>query len=157
MQQQGKLLPNLQHCQRCPRLVAHREEVIATYPHYVQHPIGAWGPQRYHLLIVGLAPGLHGAARTGKAFVGDASGQFLFSALHKAGFATNPNPQEAKLVNTRITNASATKHLNPRTLKKGEHYWPPISLWSNIVHLRFHFQNLQKLELYILQGFFFVL
>jgi uracil-DNA glycosylase family 4 len=51
-----------------------------------------------------LAPGLHGATRTGRAFVGDASGEFLFAALHRRGFATHPEPARARLRNARITN-----------------------------------------------------
>jgi len=55
-------------------------------------------------LIVGLAPGLHGAARTGRAFVGDDSGRFLFAALARQGFATDADPAKATLISTRITN-----------------------------------------------------
>ena len=113
-----KLLTNLASCQRCPRLVGHRQDVLAKYPDYMAHPIGAWGSSRHHLLIVGLAPGLHGAARTGKAFVGDASGNFLFTCLHKAGYATSPNPLKAKLVNTQITNV--VKCLPPGNLPTTE-------------------------------------
>jgi len=90
---------------RCPRLVAHRAQVRESFPTYQAHPIGAWGPARARLLIVGLAPGLHGAARTGKAFVGDASGEFLFAALYRAGLCSSPDPHVAKLLQTRITNA----------------------------------------------------
>jgi uracil-DNA glycosylase family 4 len=56
------------------------------------------------VLVVGLAPGLHGAARTGKAFVGDASGEFLFERLYHNGFATHADPQQASLINLRLTN-----------------------------------------------------
>ena len=55
-------------------------------------------------MVVGLAPGLHGAGRTGRGFVGDASGAFLFAALHRHGFATSPRAEEAQLVQTCITN-----------------------------------------------------
>ncbi len=97
-------LKDLAACRACPRLVAHHSDVRSRFPAYHAAPVGAWGSGRYRLLIVGLAPGLHGAARTGKAFVGDASGQFLFAALHAAGFATHAEPEAARLVGTRITN-----------------------------------------------------
>ena len=57
------------------------------------------------MLVVGLAPGLHGAHRTGKAFVGDSSGSFLFAALEATGFASHADPAKARLHNMRITNA----------------------------------------------------
>ena len=94
----------LKNCTRCPRLVEHRQQILKQYPKYQHHPIGAWGDPNAKVLIVGLAPGLHGAARTGKAFVGDASGDFLFAGLYRAGFSNQANPQQAKLNNVRITN-----------------------------------------------------
>jgi len=57
------------------------------------------------MLIVGLAPGMHGANRTGRPFTGDASGDFLFSALHRAGFSSSPVADRARLTGVRITNA----------------------------------------------------
>ncbi len=98
-------LAGLAGCRRCPRLARHHLEVREQYPDYHAAPVGAWGSARHRLLIVGLAPGLHGAARTGKAFVGDASGEFLFTAMHATGFASNANPQRARLHGARITNA----------------------------------------------------
>lgn len=92
-------------CVRCPRLVAHHEQVRQIYPRYHARPVASWGDPRPQLLLVGLAPGLHGAANTGKAFVGDASGSFLFAALHRAGFADSPSPDQARLLNARLTNA----------------------------------------------------
>lgn len=98
-------LAELPTCRRCPRLTAHRDAIRETYPDYQASPIGGWGPRSARLLVVGLAPGLHGAARTGKAFVGDASGEFLFAALHAQGFASDPDPERARLIGARITNA----------------------------------------------------
>ena len=84
--------------------MALRSEIKTQYPDYHAAPVGAWGDPRPRILIVGLAPGLHGAARTGKAFVGDASGRFLFAALHRAGLASAAEPERAQLQGVRITN-----------------------------------------------------
>ncbi len=95
----------LQHCSRCPRLVALRKEVRISHPDYHAAPVPAWGRQAARLLIVGLAPGMHGANRTGRPFSGDSSGDFLFQALHQAGFSSAPDAARARLINCRITNA----------------------------------------------------
>ncbi|XOV81634.1 MAG: uracil-DNA glycosylase [bacterium] len=97
-------LTQLSHCRACPRLVQHHAEVIARYPDYHASPVGSWGDPRARVLVVGLAPGLHGAARTGKAFVGDASGEFLFARLYQNGFASHADAQQARLINLRLTN-----------------------------------------------------
>ena len=95
----------LSRCEACPRLVALRREVRESHPGYHAAPVAAWGSLKSRLLIVGLAPGMHGANRTGRPFTGDASGTFLFEALFRTGFATTPEAQTARLINTRITNA----------------------------------------------------
>ncbi|MGD8418691.1 MAG: uracil-DNA glycosylase [Pseudomonadales bacterium] len=92
-------------CEACPRLVALRAEVRARHPDYHAAPVPAWGRRDARLLIVGLAPGMHGANRTGRPFTGDASGVFLFAGLHRAGFATAARAEQARLIGTRITNA----------------------------------------------------
>jgi uracil-DNA glycosylase family 4 len=86
-------------------MVAHHKAVRCRHPGYHAAPVGSWGARRPRLLIVGLAPGLHGAARTGKAFVGDSSGEFLFKALYRCGIASSADPASATLRAARITNA----------------------------------------------------
>jgi uracil-DNA glycosylase len=95
----------LETCRACPRLARHLDELRERYPDYHCRPVAAWGRPSARLLVVGLAPGLHGANRTGRPFTGDASGTFLFAALARAGFVTSPDPQRARLLDVRITNA----------------------------------------------------
>jgi len=92
-------------CQKCPRLVALRRQVGVSHPDYHAAPVAAWGSPRARLLLVGLAPGMHGANRTGRPFTGDASGDFLFAALFRARLVTHPDAAQARLRGLRITNA----------------------------------------------------
>lgn len=73
------------NCSRCPRLVAFRRENKKIYPHYFNGASPSFGPDNAHALIIGLAPGLHGANKTGRPFTGDASGEMLYSCLAELG------------------------------------------------------------------------
>jgi uracil-DNA glycosylase family 4 len=74
-------------CPRCPRLVAFREALRVEYPDWWNAPVNAFGDPDAWLAIIGLAPGKHGANRTGRPFTGDYAGELLFSTLGKYGLA----------------------------------------------------------------------
>ncbi len=100
-------------CRQCSRLAEFLDEVRREYPDYYAKPVPPFGDAGSRLLIVGLAPGLHGANRTGRPFAGDFAGILMYSTLHKFGFATAGEPLDAsgapnpalRLVDCRIANS----------------------------------------------------
>jgi len=97
------------NCCRCSRLSALLSEVRVSYPGYYAAPVPAFGDDSPGLLIVGLAPGMHGANASGRPFTGDQSGEMLFQTLYKYGFSSAPESLSIDdglaLHNCRITNA----------------------------------------------------
>jgi len=75
------------HCSLCPRLAAFREAQRRAHPEWFNEPVPPFGEAQAELLIVGLAPGLRGANRTGRPFTGDYAGALLYATLRKYGFA----------------------------------------------------------------------
>lgn len=136
---------NVGSCRRCDRLVAHQKDVKRQNPQYWCAPVPSWGAARPRLLIVGLAPGLQGAGRTGKGFVGDASGAFLFGSLFRFGFATNGVSELAKLRGAAITNIvkCLPPDNRPSSLEKRqceeflaqeiEAFWPRYSVKNRVI------------------------
>jgi uracil-DNA glycosylase family 4 len=97
------------NCPLCPRLVAFRGENIRAHPDWFNGAVPSFGPSTARLLIVGLAPGLKGANRTGRPFLGDYAGELLYRTLLKFGLARGrhdpASPGELELVDCMITNA----------------------------------------------------
>ena len=96
-------------CPRCPRLVAFRQEWRGKEPEWFNAPVASFGPINARLLIVGLAPGLRGANRTGRPFTGDYAGDLLYATLKEFSFGRGDyraRPDDGfELIDCRITNA----------------------------------------------------
>jgi uracil-DNA glycosylase len=96
-------------CTRCPRLASYLAQSKYRYPDYWCRPVGPFGDERPRIVILGLAPGLHGANRTARPFTGDHAGILLYETLHAFGLASAPVSTAAddslRLIDARITNA----------------------------------------------------
>jgi len=96
-------------CRACPRLSEFLDDVQQKYPDYHCRPVPPFGAADARFLIVGLAPGMHGANRTGRPFTGDHAGILLYQMLHKYGFGSRDRSEAAgdglELIDCRITNA----------------------------------------------------
>ena len=96
-------------CRACPRLARFLDDVNAKYPDYFCKPVPPFGDAAARFLVVGLAPGMHGANRTGRPFTGDHAGILLYQMLHRYGFSTRPASESRQdglvLADARITNA----------------------------------------------------
>lgn len=96
-------------CRRCGRLAAFLDDVASRHPEYYCRPVPPFGDENARLLVVGLAPGMHGANRTGRPFTGDFAGILLYETLHRHGFGSLPESTSAddglRLFGCRITNA----------------------------------------------------
>ena len=96
-------------CTRCPRLAGFLSEIRERYPDYWARPVPSFGAADPRIVIVGLAPGLHGANRTGRPFTGDYAGILLYRTLHEADLATRSHSESADdglmLRNARIINS----------------------------------------------------
>jgi uracil-DNA glycosylase family 4 len=96
-------------CRECPRLAGFLDEVRAAHPSYWCRPVAPFGAADAPFVIVGLAPGMHGANATGRPFTGDFAGIILYATLHAHGFASQPqasSPHDGLvLIGCRITNA----------------------------------------------------
>jgi uracil-DNA glycosylase family 4 len=96
-------------CRACPRLAGFLDDIQYRYPDYYCRPVPPFGAPDARFLIVGLAPGMHGANRTGRPFTGDHAGILLYQMLHKYGFGSRDHSESAgddlELIDCRITNA----------------------------------------------------
>jgi uracil-DNA glycosylase family 4 len=112
MVQKGAVAPEAfdPACRRCERLAAFLAGVRTKHPEYHARPVPAFGVSRPRVLVVGLAPGMHGANRTGRPFTGDYAGVLLYETLHAVGLASRPVSERAddplRLLGCRITNAA---------------------------------------------------
>lgn len=110
------------NCRQCPRLATFLDEVKEKHPDYHARPVAPFGVDDPKLLVVGLAPGMHGANATGRPFTGDHAGILLYKALYQHGFSNQESATRVddglQLINCRISNA--VKCLPPANKPTGE-------------------------------------
>lgn len=109
-------------CRLCPRLAGFLDQVKIQNPLYFARPVAPFGDPDPRLLIVGLAPGMHGANRTGRPFTGDYAGVLLYETLHRYGYASAPQSVAADdgLVLTGCRISNAVKCLPPENKPTGQ-------------------------------------
>ena len=84
------LAKRISACRACPRLAGYLDACRSRWPDHRALPVPGWGDEAPRLLVVGLAPGIHGAGKSGRLFTWDSSGQWLYGALHEVGLASRP-------------------------------------------------------------------
>ena len=120
----------LTDCRQCERLAVFLDAVKEKSPDYHARPVNAFGDAHAQFLIVGLAPGMHGANRTGRPFTGDYAGILLYQTLYKYGFASHSESisqqDDLRLFNCRITNAvkclPPQNKPSPEEIRQCNHY-----------------------------------
>ncbi len=106
-------------CRSCPRLAGFLDQVRGEHPGYHALPVSSFGEPRSPFLVVGLAPGMHGANRTGRPFTGDFAGNLLYGALHKYGFSSSAEPLD------HAGNANSSLHLKSCRITNAVRCLPP--------------------------------
>ena len=135
-------------CRDCPRLAGFLDEVRAAQPGYFARPVPPFGMTDARLVIVGLAPGMHGANRTGRPFTGDYAGILPYETLHRFGFASRPVSESAddglRLIDCLLTNA--VKCLPPQNKPETD------EVWRCNRHLREEFEALESARVVLALG-----
>lgn len=145
---------DLIHCRLCERLVSWREEVAITKKkayldwNYWGKPVPGFGDLDGQVLVVGLAPGAHGSNRTGRMFTGDTSGDFLYPALFRAGFASQPESSsihdDLTLKNLFIT--AVCRCVPPQNKPT------PIEIKNCLPYLQYEISSMKNLEVVVALG-----